>query len=79
LTANDTLIYSCAPPPTVFLHVTEYVPVYTTETTTASYFTTDTDTTTATITTTTPTTIVVYQTIIETTILTLVGRLAQLW
>lgn len=65
VTLNETIIYSCEAAPTIFLHITKYVPVFTTETTTASFFTTDTETTT------TPTTI--YQTVISTTITTLVG------
>ncbi|KIX00477.1 uncharacterized protein Z518_10617 [Rhinocladiella mackenziei CBS 650.93] len=55
-TVNDTLVYSCPPLPTVFLNVTQYVPMTTTAT--ASFLNTTTQS------------ITIYRTIISTNILT---------
>ncbi|EXJ81431.1 hypothetical protein A1O3_07723 [Capronia epimyces CBS 606.96] len=73
-TVHDTFIYTCPPIPTVFVNVTQYVPVTATDTT-SEYFTDTTtasltNTTTASYTETTTTPITIYQTIISTTILT---------
>lgn len=70
-TFNETIVLTCPPAPTIWVNVTEYVPVTATTTDTD----TETDTTTTSIWNTTTLPITIYQTIISTTIQTTVSQL----